>query len=398
MGGRLVPGSDRARRAVVAIGGVGLAVVIALAVAGSLDRAAIGPAPVSASPGEPVGSPSVSAAPGLFVPDLNPGASAQLAELRSAGSTADARLLQAMLRVPASTWFGGGLPADVEREVRAVMARSGDAVPVLVAYNVPGRDCAQYSAGGAQTGDAYRAWIQGFAAGTADRRVVIILEPDGLALQPTDCGQPDTFGRAALIGDALDTIRAANPAAAIYLDAGHSAWHTAADMARRLVRAGVRRATGFFLNASNYRATADLVAYGTQISACIGSADPAGECGGGTGGASGPPLAGGTPFVIDTSRNGQGPWTPTATYPDAQDWCNPPGRGVGLRPTLATGVPLVDAYLWIKIPGESDGTCTRGGSAGSPDPEWDRIDPVAGQWFPEQALELARLANPPLTP
>ena len=71
-----------------------------------------------------------------------------------------------------------------------------------------------------------------------------------------------------------------------------------------------------------------------------------------------------TRYVIDTSRNGQGPWQPPA-YPDPQDWCNPPDRGVGLPPTLDTGETLVDAYLWVKIPGESDGECTRGlGPAG----------------------------------
>ena len=104
-----------------------------------------------------------------------------------------------------------------------------------------------------------------------------------------------------------------------------------------------------------------------------------------------------TRFVIDTSRNGQGPWTPTATYPDAQNWCNPPGRGVGVRPTLTTGIALVDANLWIKIPGESDGSCNRGVAGATTDPEWGGIvDPAAGQWFPEQALELASLASPPL--
>ena len=94
-------------------------------------------------------------------------------------------------------------------------------------------------------------------------------------------------------------------------------------------------------------------------------------------------------YVIDTSRNAQGPWRPRA-YPDPQDWCNPPGRGLGLRPTLDTAQPLVDAYLWVKIPGESDGECTRGlGPAGETvDPEWGRIDPAAGDWFPEMALDL----------
>jgi endoglucanase len=61
-------------------------------------------------------------------------------------------------------------------------------------------------------------------------------------------------------------------------------------------------------------------------------------------------------------------------------------------------VALVDAYLWIKLPGESDGECTRGlGPAGETvDPEWGLIDPAAGQWFPDMALELAYNANPPL--
>ena len=79
-------------------------------------------------------------------------------------------------------------------------------------------------------------------------------------------------------------------------------------------------------------------------------------------------------------------------------WCNPPGRGVGLRPTADTGNPMLDAYLWIKIPGESDGECTRGLGPGGQtvDPEWGVIDPAAGQWFRPMALELARNANPPL--
>ena len=108
-----------------------------------------------------------------------------------------------------------------------------------------------------------------------------------------------------------------------------------------------------------------------------------------------------THFVVDTSRNGVGPWDPSTTeypggYPDAQDWCNPPDRGLGLKPTADTGNTLIDAYLWVKIPGESDGECTRGlGPAGETvDPEWGLIDPAAGDWFPEMALDLVHNANP----
>jgi endoglucanase len=102
-------------------------------------------------------------------------------------------------------------------------------------------------------------------------------------------------------------------------------------------------------------------------------------------------------FVIDTSRNGQGPWTPPADHPagDPQDWCNPPDRGLGERPTANTGQPLVDAYLWIKIPGESDGQCYRW-TSGPFDPVRGIQDPPAGQWFHDIALELVRNANPPL--
>jgi len=73
--------------------------------------------------------------------------------------------------------------------------------------------------------------------------------------------------------------------------------------------------------------------------------------------------------VIDTSRNGLGP---TAD----NQWCNPAGRALGARPTTATGDPLVDAYLWIKSPGESDGACNGA--------------PAAGVWWADYALGLAQ--------
>ena len=375
-----------------------LVAVVTLVVVGSSDGR---PGATGGLHASPTTTPTMTPSGALFVPAPNAGAVRQLDDLRRAGRAADASLIQALIDTPSAVWFGGGAPDEVEAQVRAVVDRSGDAVPVLVAYNVPGRDCAQYSAGGASDGDAYRAWIEGFASGVADRHVVVILEPDGLALQPGDCGQPDAFDRTILISAAVDVLRTASPHAAVYLDAGHSAWHDVSDMSARLVRAGVNRASGFFLNASNYQATPGLIRYGAAIARCIRQAAGTGGCDDGPA-APAPSATGASPeadlahFVIDTSRNGLGPWAAGTTYPDDQAWCNPPGRGLGLRPTLDTGVPLLDGYLWIKIPGESDGTCTRGATAGSIDPEWGLVDPAAGHWFPEQALELARLADPPL--
>jgi len=55
--------------------------------------------------------------------------------------------------------------------------------------------------------------------------------------------------------------------------------------------------------------------------------------------------------------------------------------------------PLLDAYLWVKIPGESDGQCYRW-TNGPLDPVRNMMDPAAGQWFPQMALELVHNANP----
>jgi endoglucanase len=205
----------------------------------------------------------------------------------------------------------------------------------------------------------------------------VILEPDGLALLPSEpwCEHrvdPDlTVQRYLLVNHAVDAL-GDRPRARTYLDAGHSAWQPIDSyvddngddqdgMATRLIRAGVARARGFYLNASNYQWTADQLGYGAELAARV-KVHAGAEA----------------RFVVDTSRNGRGP----ADASDPLHWCNPPGRGLGARPTLDTGVPGVDGYLWIKRPGESDGDC-RGG-------------PRAGAWWPEQALELARLSDPPL--
>jgi endoglucanase len=406
----------------------------------------------------------------LAVPKPNHAARLQIAALRSTGARDDAELIEAMIETPQANWIESGSPKQATQDVRAIVSRANDkgTVPVLVAYNIPFRDCAQFSAGGATSPDEYTAWIDGVAAGIGTGEAIVILEPDGLGIipwydpyggadgssapewcQPGEA-DPETAAteRFAMLNHAVDAFTAL-PHVRVYLDGTHSGWLGVGDAAHRLVQAGVERADGFFLNVSNYQFTENSVQYGTWISQCLAYAtavNPGDFVGcpnqywnGGplpakiaellgewTGVALSPygvwsdgsdapdlnssginlryanmlgsgPAA--TRFVVDTSRNGIGPWQPPAgVYPDPQDWCNPPGRGLGLRPTAATGSDLLDAYLWVKTPGESDGECTRGlGPAGTTvDPEWDLIDPRAGAWFAEQALELARLATPAL--
>jgi endoglucanase len=394
----------------------------------------------------------------FYVPKPDKGALAQVSDLLSKQDKTGANLIREMTSESHAVWFTGGTPAEVQRQVnQTVNAAAGQhGVPVLVAYDVPFRDCGQYSAGGALNTADYLAWIDGFARGIGSSRAVVLLEPDGLGIIPynTDINgnaewcRPDLSGtgltpatanqaRYDQIGGAVARLEQ-QPNVSVYLDGTHSAWLGVGDIAQRLVKAGVANAQGFFLNVSNYQFTQNGVQYGTWISECIASGSFAGcpnqYWNGGPDGtmiasllgawtgvalsnygvwsdtASDPALntsginarfstPGTTHFVIDTSRNGLGPWKPTASYPDAQDWCNPPGRGLGARPTTDTGNALVDAYLWAKVPGESDGSCNRGVSGSTTDPEWGgTVDPAAGAWFPQQALQLAQLASPALQP
>jgi endoglucanase len=377
----------------------------------------------------------------LYVPPVGKGAKAQINALKRDHRKQDADLIRDMVNQPSAVWFEGGTPADIRKDVRATMRRAAaqKAIPVLVPYNIAYRDCSQYSAGGASGTAEYEAWIDGFAEGLGTGPAIIILEPDSLGIIPWYKPRgSDTFewcqpagGSEALAADrfeqlnyAVDRLLEGHPGVQVYLDGTHTGWLGVGDITDRLIKAGVQRADGFYLNASNYQRTPQLQKYGSWISKCIelstkswwqpewcasqyypadpndfstwGQSDAAyDKAFADTGLIFDPAVA--KHFVIDTSRNGLGPWTPPADHPagDPQDWCNPPDRGLGLRPTLSTGDPLADAFLWIKTPGESDGQCTRWGP-GPEDPVRGMVDPAAGVWFPEQALELARLAVPPL--
>ena len=88
---------------------------------------------------------------------------------------------------------------------------------------------------------------------------------------PADCGQPDTFDRLGLIRHAAGALHAA-PGSAVYLDAGNSGWHPAAEMAARLAAAGVAAVEGFALNVSNYHPTEDEIRKSIEARAAARSA------------------------------------------------------------------------------------------------------------------------------
>jgi endoglucanase len=250
-------------------------------------------------------------------------------------------LLDKICSNPQGSWINGG---DAGGAVSSIIGKAGSSLPLLVAYNIPNRDCGGASGGGASDSNAYKSWIDSFAAAIGSHDVAVILEPDALAHGECADDRIETLAYAV-------TALKKQAGAHVYIDAGHAGWVDAGTMAGRLKSANIAAADGFALNVSSFQANADSISYGSSISSQVG----------------------GKPFVIDTSRNGKGP--------NGGMWCNPPGRGLGSKPGSATGNPLVHAFLWVKRPGESDGSsaeCNGG--------------PGAGQWFQSYAVELCKNA------
>ncbi|MCX5612135.1 glycoside hydrolase family 6 protein [Streptomyces sp. NBC_00047] len=280
-------------------------------------------------------------------------AARQVAAWEAAGRNSDAQVLRRIADRPMALWGPGGDPGPEIRRAGAGARATGRTL-VLAAHNLPYRGCGPRSAGGAKNATDYRRWIGAFADSIANTKAVVILEPDAIAHVVDGCTRPEHHAeRYRLLSEAVGRLKR-NPGTKVYLDAGNPAWiPNPLDLVEPLSKAGLARADGFALNVSNFQPAAATRAYGAEISEA----------------------AGGKHFVVDTGRNGEGP------LPGDREkaWCNPPGRALGTPPTDRTDDPLVDAYLWIKRPGESDGPC-RGG-------------PRAGTWWPDYALGLARRAR-----
>ncbi|WP_077799831.1 glycoside hydrolase family 6 protein [Streptomyces sp. JHA26] len=282
---------------------------------------------------------------------VNPGSNAaqQVESLERAGKKDQAALIRRIAQQPTGEWISPENPEEQARGFTEAADKAGRTA-LLVLYNIPRRDCGQYSQGGAADGDTYRKFIDDVAKGIGDRAATVVLEPDAV-LHLVDGCTPDQFHeeRYDLLKGAVAKL-AALKNTKVYLDAGNAGWGRPDQIFEPLKWAGIDQADGFAVNVSNFYSTEDSIAYGKQLSAKVG----------------------GKHFVVDTSRNGNGPYTEGA--PDER-WCNPPGRALGETPTVRTADPLVDAYLWIKRPGESDGECKGG--------------PRAGVWWTDYALELA---------
>jgi cellulose 1,4-beta-cellobiosidase len=302
------------------------------------------------------------------------------------------------------------VPSWLDEAKKQQIANGRPTALMLVLYDLPNRDCAANSSEGElrveKNGEArYRnEFIDPLAAlfqSHADQPIVVILEPDSLANLATNMGLPSCVAARSVYRDA--TVYAlkkfALPNVSVYLDAGHAGWLGWDDNREKIAKVykkvlveagGTQMIRGFVTNVSNYTHLRN------RDGAVLEPTDPCpneltyvkmlGE----TLSMYGIKDKG---FLIDTSRNGKG-----GIRTKWGNWCNIKGAGLGERPR-AQPEPGVDAFVWIKPPGESDGTS---------DPKQPRFDeacvspdsakgaPQAGEWFESYFLDLVRNAKPPL--
>ena len=245
---------------------------------------------------------------------------------------------------PVSFWYGERNGKTIEKlsdSLTRLFARTAPQLPVLVVYNLPNRDMGHYSKGGATSWSSYMRFLEDFTDGLGSNEVIIIYEPDALP-HSTLMSDFEAEWRIKIMKKGLETLTRSN--AHVYIDIGHSNWLSPKEANDLLDKVSNDKVRGFAVNVSNYRSTQESLEWGSKV--CEHRPNDH--------------------FIIDTSRNGNGP--------HGNEWCNPPGRSLGIPPTCDTGNEKCDAFLWIKIPGESDGKLNKG--------------PKAGKFWGEMAEEL----------
>ncbi|MFI8870041.1 glycoside hydrolase family 6 protein [Streptomyces sp. NPDC053707] len=375
-------------------------------------------------------------------------------------------------RIAAIEGANGGMGLRDHLDEALTQKGSGELVVQLVIYNLPGRDCSALASNG-ELGpteiDRYKSeYIDPIAAVLADEkyaglRIVTTVEIDSLPNLITNAGGRETAtpecdvmkangNYQKGVGYALNKLGDA-PNVYNYIDAGHHGWigwddnfGPTADLFKEAATtegATVDDVHGFITNTANYGATTedhfsiddsvngtsvrqskwvdwnrytDEQSYAQAFRNELVSVGFNSDIG----------------MLIDTSRNGWGgddrPTGPGATtnvdtYVDGGrydrrihlgNWCNQAGAGLGERPQAAPAAGI-DAYVWMKPPGESDGS-----SKEIPNDEGKGFDrmcdptyegnvrngnnmsgalpdaPVSGKWFSAQFQELMKNAYPAL--
>jgi endoglucanase len=257
--------------------------------------------------------------------------------------------------------FGSPYVPDIATAVSRYLTRAQTeepgTIPLLATYRLVYGHCGHWSDPPSEQ-QAYHNFIEGFAQGIGSYPAVLFLEEDALITSP--CLTPQGLAvRMNELSDAINVLTSTCPHLVIYLDAGAADALPARRAANLLNRAGVAKIQGFFLNSTHFDWTWREIRYGEQISR----------------------MTGGKHFVINTGENGRGPLVPKDVVHQGNEvLCNPPGRGLGPKPTTDTGYPNVDMFAWTSNPGESGGSCVPGA-------------PPTGAFWPAYAQMLVNNAN-----
>src|SRR5215212_4742033 len=227
-----------------------------------------------------------------FYVDPNSDAAQTEAQWRAAGRTADADMMHKIASQPSDPYYFAEWTEQYDG-IRFYVKYYADkwnadgSLPMFGLYAIPNRDCGSYSGGGFTTAEQYKAWIDNAALGQSDygKKIVWILEPDALAGGDSCLTSAQRTERNQLLAYAVDKLTAVG--GKVYIDAGHPGWKPVDTIVSRLKAAHVSNAAGFGLNNANFMSTQDNVNYGTQISNALG----------------------GKHFIVDTGRNGLGPYT-----------------------------------------------------------------------------------------
>lgn len=220
--------------------------------------------------------------------------------------------------------------------VQRTLDLADDDVPVFVvyfsptkySYNPPSNEIEEYLRQNARIADLI-----------GNKKAIIILEPDLLCLS-ADNTELLAMNKE-ILREVVKIYKITALQTRVYVDAGHSNWHSVDKMVRILKDSGIDQADGFVTNVSNYQLTENEIRYAQRLAKRFV----------------------GKRFVIDTSRNGNGPGQ---SRNGAPYWSDPVGITTGHTPTFITNYENLDAYLWVKPPGEADGS----------------VD-IAGSWHPE---------------
>lgn len=282
------------------------------------------------------------------------------------GKTQDAALINKVAKQPSAIWLVGPSESDLaaNKDIATVARTSAEAalqqtIPIYIFYAIPRRDaCANYSKGGFLTPAEYSTWVDTIKD-TLVGDAVIILEPDALAhTDEINCINPQQRDeRYSLLESTVQKLAEHPKVTAVYIDVGNSEWKpNPQELVEPLKKSGIDSARGISVNIASFVATQNTVVWSQRLVRMIG---------------------GNKGVAIDTSRNGKG--VPDSTVTGTARWCNPSGRGIGQQPTTNVLTPHIDAYIWGKTIGESDGECFG--------------NPPAGVFVPSLALELAKNAQ-----